>query len=315
MRAPLRLLIALTATVVTIAACGGADGDAPATADAETPLVLGFLPAQQADSILPDAERLGAFLAERLGRPVDVVVPTTYEPLIEGLRFGHVDIAFLDGGPAWIAHSRTGAEVILAEQQDGNTFYWAEAFTRAGSPITSIRDVPGKRLAFTSRTGSSGFLMPIGSMIRDSLVIVDGQELTDLDVALQRSFASTIDAGGYAQALTALLDGRVDVAFGAHDSPERFLDPSQRAQITSVHRFGKIPSHAVLVASDVPDDLAARIRDAMLALNDPANLPLLRAIYGVDGLVATTTADHLGDFGAALSALPGMERTLLTKAP
>jgi phosphonate transport system substrate-binding protein len=276
-------------------------------------LVLGFLPSARAEEILPDAQRLGAFLSERMGRPVEVQVPTAYAPLIEGLRFGHIHAAFLDSGAGWIAHRRTGAEVILAEVKDGGTFYYADAFVRTDSPLQSIEEALGKRVAFTSRTGSSGFLMPIGSMIAEGLIEPRGKELIDLEAALASSFAATIEAGGYQQALQAVLDGRVDVAFGAHDAPERFLTPEQRSGIRMLHRFGKSPAHAVMVAGNLAPKVTESLREAMLALNEPANLPLLRAIYGVDGLEVAGTEDHLGEFGRALSALPGMERSLLEK--
>jgi phosphonate transport system substrate-binding protein len=276
-------------------------------------LVLGFLPSARAEEILPDAERLGAFLSERMGRAVEVQVPTAYLPLIEGLRFGHIHAAFLDSGAGWIAHKRTGAEVILAEVKDGSTFYYADAFVRDDSPLTSIEESLGKRVAFTSRTGSSGFLMPIGSMIESGLIEPAGKELIDLEVALSKSFASTIEAGGYQQALLAVLDGRADLAFGAHDAPERFLDSAARQRIRVLHRFGKSPSHSVMVADELVPEVVASLRDAMLALNEPENLPLLRAIYGVDGLEVADTEGHLGEFGRALSAIPGMERTLLER--
>jgi hypothetical protein len=54
-------------------------------------------------------------------------------------------------------------------------------------------------------TGSSGFLMPIGSMIAGGLIEPAGSELVHLESALRDAFASTIEAGGYQQALQALL--------------------------------------------------------------------------------------------------------------
>lgn len=307
-RARLGAHVVVAALVAATSGCGGEGaGDSD-------PFVLGFLPSQRAAEIVPDAQALGAFLAERMNRRVEVMVPTTYEPLIEGLRFGHLHAAFLDGGPAWIAHRRTGSEVVLAEvNRGGATFYWAEAFTTVDSPIEELPDVRGKRVAFTSRTGSSGFLMPIGTMIAEGLLTPDGEELADLEEALQGAFAATVDAGGYEQALRALLEGRVDVAFGAHDAPERFLAPEDQARIRAFHRFGRIPSHAVVVASSLPDTVAREFTEAMLALNDPAHLPLVQAVYGVEGLRRATTEDHLGDFGRALEALPGMQRTLLAR--
>jgi phosphonate transport system substrate-binding protein len=295
------------AAVLLATACGARD-EAP-------PLKLGFLPSAQADSVLPNARALGEFLSERIGRPVEVVVPSTYEPLIEGFRFNRVDIAFLDGGPAWIAHKRTGAEVILAEVNKGETFYFAEAFTRVGSGITNIDQLAGKRLAFTSRTGSSGFLMPIGTLVAEGKLVVEGEGLDALERALQSTYALTIDAGGYQQALRAVLDGRADVAFGGHDVPERFLDSLDRTRIASFHRFGKIPSHAILVAAGMDSTTRALVKAAFLALNEPANLPLLQAIYGVDGVREASTEAHLGDFGRALSSLPGYDQTLLAKKP
>ncbi len=296
--------------MVTLAACGSSQG----RAGGPDRFVLGFLPSQRASEIVPDAEAIGEFLSERIGLPVDVEVPTTYEPLIEGLRFGHIHAAFLDGGPGWIAHKRTGAEVILAEiNRGGNTYYWAEAFTRVGSDINTLADALGKRIAFTSRTGSSGFLMPIGSMIAAGLLTPAGSTLVDLENALLSGFALTIDAGGYQQALIALIDGRVDVAFGAHDAPERFLAEGDRAQVRSFHRFGRIPSHSILVTPTIPEELAIRFRDAMLELNDSTHLHLLQAVYGVEGFEETTTEDHLGQFGRAISSLPGMRQTLLEK--
>lgn len=299
---------ALLAIVLTLTAACGRETTV-------TPIVLGFLPSAQADSILPNAERLGAFLGERIGRPVHVIVPSSYEPLLEGLRFDRVQVAFLDGGPGWIAHKRAGAEVILAEVNQGETYYWAEAFTRKGSGIARLADAVGKRVAFTSRTGSSGFLMPIGTMIGEGHIPVDGDGLDALETALQRTFARTIDAGGYQQALLAVIDGRADVAFGAHDAPERFLTPAQRERIVTFHRFGRIPSHAILVSPTLDAATVAKVREAFLALNEPEHLPLLRAIYGVDGVRPATTEEHLGDFGRALEALPGMQQTLLDRRP
>lgn len=296
----------------TEAAAGGSGGTVTELV-APDPLVLGFLPSQRATEIVPDARRLADFLAERLGRRVEVLVPTAYEPLIEGFRFGHVHAAFLDGGPAWIAHRRTGAEVLLAEVKDGRTFYWAEAFVRSDSPLESVGDVVGKRVAFTSRTGSSGFLMPVGSLIADGFIEPEGRELPDLERALQRTFSSTVEAGGYRQALQALLEDRVDVAFGAHDGPERFLPEEQQTQVRTLHRFGRIPSHAVMVAGNLSPDLRAELRAALLALNEPEHVTILKALYGVDGLTEVGTVEHLGEFGRAITALPGMERTLLAR--
>jgi ABC-type phosphate/phosphonate transport system substrate-binding protein len=72
-------------------------------------ITIGFIPNENADELSPKAEELKNFLQQRLGVTVEVVIPTSYELIIEGLRFGHIDAAFMDAGPAWIAHQRSGS--------------------------------------------------------------------------------------------------------------------------------------------------------------------------------------------------------------
>ena len=142
------------------------------TADAEhrnfKKLVIGFIPTEKAEELTPKAKDLEEYLEEkfRYRLDVEVLVPTSYEALIEGLRFGHVHAAFMDAGPGWITHKKTGAEIVLAEVVDGKIYYQATVFARAGDDsIKTLDDVIGKRVAFTSMTGSSGFVRPIGTLI------------------------------------------------------------------------------------------------------------------------------------------------------
>ncbi len=76
-------------------------------------LTIGFIPVEKADELTPKAEALEKFLESKLGIDVEIVVPTNYETIIEGMRFGHIDAAFMDTGPGWITHQRTGAEATF----------------------------------------------------------------------------------------------------------------------------------------------------------------------------------------------------------
>ncbi len=226
-------------------------GNAPATDPVDDVFTLGFIPAERADAFMPKAEALAALLEAEMGMDVAVVVPTAYEPLIEGLRFGHIDAAYMDSGPAWLAHTRADAEVVLAEVKKGNTFYYGELFTRAGSEIDSLEDILGKKIAFTSYTGSSGFVFPMGTLIQEGLITPDGNDFASLEAALDDAVAYHTVSGGYQQSLALLLDGTVDVIGGAHDMPERFMEESERDHVSSFIRLGQVPSHPVVVASHV----------------------------------------------------------------
>ena len=77
-------------------------------------ITIGFIPVEKASELTPKAEAFEKYLEEKLQVDIEIVVPTNYETIIEGMRFGHVDAAFMDTGPAWITHTRTGAEVVFS---------------------------------------------------------------------------------------------------------------------------------------------------------------------------------------------------------
>ena len=94
-------------------------------------ITIGFIPTEKAEELNPKAEELKQFLENELGIEVKIVVPTNYEIIIEGMRFGHIDAAFMDTGPGWIAHQRSGAEVVLAEVVKGKVNYQATVWAKA----------------------------------------------------------------------------------------------------------------------------------------------------------------------------------------
>jgi phosphonate transport system substrate-binding protein len=302
------LPVVLMLLLLPLAGCGDAAADRRGGDDV---FRLGFLPAERGEQFDARAERLGDALSERMGMRVQVFVPNAYEPLIESLRFGNLEAAFMDAAPAWIAHERAGVEVVLAEMRaDGRTYYYGTGFTRADADIQDLDDLLGQRVAHTSWTGSSGFVLPIGTMIDRGLITPRGREFPDLQRAMQDAFASYTMAGGYKAAMEMLVRGQVDAAFGADDAAERFLDEGQQRQVREFVRLGRVPSHPVVVANHVSDERRDAFVRAMLELSED-HPEIFRELYGVEGVVATSTEEHLGDFGPAVRALPGLHGQFL----
>jgi phosphonate transport system substrate-binding protein len=294
--------------VALAAAC--AEAERPRAVDG-APFRLGFLPADRDAEFGERADSLAAYLSRAMGNRVDVFVPTTYEPLVEALRHGSLEAAFMDAAPAWIAHQRAGAEAVLAEiGPDGNTYYWAVGYTRASSDIDSLDDLVGKRSAHTSWTGASGFILPVAQMIRDGVVRPATADFQDLQTALEETFASVTVAGGYGAAMELLVNGQVDVAFGADDAAERFLSAEDRVQVREFVRLGRVPSHPVMVARHVSPARREAFVAAMLDLTRQRP-DLFRDLYGVEGVVTAGTEQHLGEFGRSVDALQALHGELL----
>lgn len=277
-------------------------------------ITIGFIPTEKADELNPKAEELSDFLEERLGVEVNVVVPTNYEIIIEGMRFGHIDAAFMDTGPGWIAHQRSGAEVVMAEVVSGKVNYQATIWANADDDsIHSLEDTIGKRVAFTSITGSSGFVRPMGSLVANDKISIQGDDLVALEAALANSFESYTFAGGYKAALELLLNDNVDVAFGSDIAPAKYLTLEQQGQLRAVTTIGPVPSHVFMVNGDMPESTKNALVDAMIELNDEQNNQILKNIYGADALLPTTTIMHIGEFGTYIDALTGLDQKILDK--
>lgn len=281
------------------------------TVDVDT-LTIGFIPVEKADELTPKAKELETFLETELGVDVEIVVPTNYETIIEGMRFGHIDAAFMDTGPAWITHQRTGAEVVMAELVAGKVNYQATVWALADNDsINSLADTVGKKVAFTSITGSSGFVRPMGTLVTEGHITIEGDDIVALESALKNNFESYTFAGGYKAALTLLLQGEVDVAFGSDIAPQKYLELKDQAKLRAVTTIGPVPSHVVMVSSDMSDSTKEALVNALIQLNYDENNHILTNLYGAESLVPTTTTMHIGEFGNFIDALTGLDQKIL----
>jgi len=277
-------------------------------------LTIGFIPVEKADELTPKAQALEVFLENELGIDVEIVVPSGYEAIIEGMRFGHIDAAFMDTGPAWITNQRTGAEAVLAELVDGKVNYQATVWALAeNDSIQSLEDTIGKRVAFTSITGSSGFVRPMGTLVTEGHIVIEGDDIVALQSALTNNFESHTFAGGYKAALELLLLDQVDVAFGSDIAPKKYLELEDQAKLRPVTTIGPVPSHVFMVNSDMSEPTRDALVGTLIKLNYDENNSILKDLYGADALVPTTTSMHIGEFGDYINALTGLDQLILDK--
>ena len=278
-------------------------------------ITIGFIPVEKALELTSKAEDFEKFLESKLnGIDIEIVITTNYETIIEGMRFGHIDAAFMDTGPAWITHSRTGAEAVLAEVVEGKVNYQATVWAKADNDsIQSLEDTLGNRVAFTSITGSSGFIRPMGSLVASGHVTIQGDDIIALEKALNDSFEAHSFAGGYKAALELLLNDNVDVAFGSDIAPQKYLKLADQAKLRVVTTIGPVPSHVFMVSSGMSDSTKTALVDAMIQLNYEENNEILRNLYGAEALLPTTTEMHIGDFGTYIEALTGLDQLILDK--
>ena len=118
------------------------------------------IPDEAPTALLRRFEPLGAYLGERLDRPVEFVPVVDHAAAVEALVSSQVDLAWLGGFTFVRARRRSGGAVQPLVQRVEDEHFRSVFVTRADSGIDSLEDLRGRDLAFGSPSSTSGHLMP-----------------------------------------------------------------------------------------------------------------------------------------------------------
>ena len=281
-------------SIVSVTLCAFLAAEVGAQSSAK--LVIAIQPTSTPEQLNAQAKELESFLEERVGTEVEVLFPTSYAGVIEALRFGHAQAAFMGSWPAVMAKQRAGAQVLLAEVRDviigaektEKPYYFSYWVVNKDSPIQSLADLKGKRAAFPSPLSSSGYLAPLSKLVDDNLI---SRAAGEADPKIY--FGEVLFAGGYAQAWEALKAGQVDVSVIAGDVPEKlYREVLENTKV--IAQQGPIPSHVVVVSKDLDPVVKETLKNALLELNDSSHRELMRKfVSGIFVRFEPADAAHL----------------------
>lgn len=246
-------------------------------------LVLAFIPQENPEKLLADAEVISAWLANELGVPVRGFVTADHAAAVEALRNASADISFMGALPYVLANRHIGATALLAEVYRGMASYTGRIFVRADSGIEQLSDLRGRSIAFADPISESGYLYPLDTFVEAGLL--------ERAEEPRRFFDRVFFAGGYQQAIQAVVAGLVDAA-GVSQYADLLLSPAQQAEVRWIAESRPIPSHTVIARRDLDPELRARFVAAMLKLNEPENRYMLQHVYGPDGYVLPDPAAY-----------------------
>jgi phosphonate transport system substrate-binding protein len=157
--------------------------------------------------VVPIWEGIREYFAEA---PVgmDFVLFSNYEPQVEALLAGHIDIAW-NTNLAYVRTFRaTGGDCRVLAMRDTDVAFYTTLIGRKGE-VGEIADLKGKRLALGSADSAQAAIMPVYYLTREGLDLRDGVELVRFDSDVGKHG----DTGrSERDALAAVIDGRADAA-------------------------------------------------------------------------------------------------------
>jgi phosphonate transport system substrate-binding protein len=281
----------------------------------ETKVVtLAIQPTAQASDIESQADELEKFLEQKTGYDIQIYIPTSYAGVVEALRFGKADMAFMSAWPSYLAVKKADAtlelaeirEVVINDTLESETYYYSYWIVPKDSPYNTLEDLKGKRVAFPSPLSTSGYVTPMKTMVETGLITVeDGKEVDP-----NSYFSDVVFAGGYSQAWEALKSGKVDVSIIAGDVNEKlYREVMEGTKI--IHEQGPIPSHGVVFSKEMESDAKNKIKSALLEIGkDDDTKQIMRKLVSAIfvGFEETSATHHLENLQKALE-ITGLKYT------
>ena len=205
-----------------------------------------------------DNQELLDELQKSLNMEIKPFVATDYSGVIEALRSGRLDIAFL--GPFSYVLATTVADVeafaLLETQRQGAT-YRSVIIARKDHGIHSLKDLSGKTFAFVDPGSTSGFLFPKAGLIKA------GYDPNTY-------FSRVIFSGGHDASAIAVQNGKVDAAAVADALLETAYSRGMlnAEDVAVIWTSEPIPGAPMVYRRDLPETLKAKIREAFGQIRD-----------------------------------------------
>ena len=259
-------VLVLVATIA-LAGCGGSGGG-DGSSSGEEPLRVGLIPNENPEEVEAQYQPLEDYLKKKLGREVELSVPTTYNAVVEAMVSGELDLAYFGGLTYVQARQRADVHPLFTEvnPRTGTTKYRSVIIVPADSNVKNVEDLRGKDFAFGSVSSTSGSLYP-------SIM------LNQAGLDYRTDLGEVVYTGGHDTTAQAVANGRV-AAGGLED---RILYDLQeegiigKDKVRVIEESDPIEGYPWVVRDDLSDRDERALTEAYLNMEDPKLLDLLRA--------------------------------------
>jgi phosphonate transport system substrate-binding protein len=272
-----RRLSVILAALVVAAVVPTALPTGASAAEADCPpggtVRFGFEPSEAAARLAPAYESLTKAISAKLGCPVELFIPTSYNAEIEAMRNGKLDVAQFGPLGYILAHQIAGADAIAtySDAQGNPSTYTASIVTYPGSGITTLKQVAGHSFAYADPASTSGHLFPAYGLRKGGI---------DPDHGVKGIYA-----GSHTASFEAIRNHKVDA--GELNSIQIQAGKDQnmwdQAQWMTLWQSQPIPVDPITVRRDLPAAFKARLTAVLQSFNFAGLSPEVVKVFPTKG--------------------------------
>lgn len=260
------LLSAMVAFGSFAAGCGGNSQEAE-----KKTFTIAYAPNESTTDSTDARSTLAKDLGKVINMDVKEIQASDYTAIIEALRTGKADMAYMGALAVAMGAERAGVTPIVMKAPNGDkaqaVYHSVFIAQKNNSEINSIKDFKGKTIAFVDPDSTSGNLVPTSEIMK----AFPDLHLTNEKIHTNGEFFEAVSFSGKHQAgLQAVIKGDVDIVpISDQIMASEFKNGNaDENAVKVVHSSAAIPAEAMVVSKTVNEDLKKTLTKFLVEYNN-----------------------------------------------
>lgn len=253
------------------------------------PIKIYFTPSIDSNTITENSNLFVKFMEKETGYFYKSGVPSNYITVVEAFGSNRADIAVINSFGYLLTNTKYGAVARLKTLRHGDDAYAGAIMVHADSGIKSLKDLNGKRFAFTDASSTSGYLFPLKILNDNKIKLGNTVFAGKHDTVVTMIYQKQVDAGAVFYARP--FDGKVE------DAREKVMTqfPDVLKKVVILKLTDPIPNDPFIFRKDLPEEITQKfIMGLKKFLETKEGKQAFRIIYALDGVVPATDKDYDG---------------------
>jgi len=133
-------------------------------------LRIGAIPVESIEKTQDQLQPFIEYLEKKNGFKVELIVSNDYQSVIDKMRLKEIDIAMFGPFSYVLAHNQAGAQAFAStENSKTGKKYYSVLIAHPETGIENMQQLRGRRLAFTDRESTSGYLVPQAMLLKNGI--------------------------------------------------------------------------------------------------------------------------------------------------
>lgn len=222
-------------------------------------LRVGLIPSEDAQAMIRASTQVMEQLAAKTGMQVKPFVANDYNGVIEALRSGKLDIAYLGPFSYVLAHQIAGVDAfaVAVTKKTGRSAYQSMVIARKDKGLNNLDSLKGRSFAFVDPSSASGHLFPKAGLM-------------DAGFDASKGFGRVIFSGSHDASIMAVANNKVDAAAVA----DRIFDSAikkglvQREDFTVIWHSKPIPESPMVWRQNLDAGTKQKVAAALAEIKD-----------------------------------------------